>query len=239
MGEQASRRIAMDIDLNLEPNPDQLSYAIGAMNLNDMINPPLNRTSNLLDRHTWENVSMELDRFLGISRNPSVERIAVVPQPQPQPSLIALSGVGHAEVAQACEISNVGVALDKSEAKKENVDKGCGSEGGFYDCNICLGLAKDPVVTRCGHLFCWPCLYRWLHLGSSGNKKCPVCKGEVKDKKVIPIYGGGNEVEVGHEDSSSTLQIPRRPNARRKDSNARQSRQGRVRHLGRELMTIQ
>lgn len=229
MGEQSSRRIAMYIDLNLEPNPDQLSYAIGAINLNDVINPSLDRTSNLLDRHTWENVSMELDRFLGISRNPSVERIAEAPQSQ-QPSLTALS-----------EMSNVGVALDKSKTskKKENVDKGCVSEGGFYDCNICLGLAKDPVVTRCGHLFCWPCLYRWLHSGSSGNKECPVCKGEVKDKKVIPIYGGGNDVEVCHEDSSSTLQIPRRPNARRKDSNARQSREGRVRHLGRDIMTIQ
>lgn len=229
MEEQASRRIAMDIDLNLEPNPDQLSYAIGAINLNDVINPPLDRNSNLLDRHTWENVSMELDWFLGISRNSSVERIAEIPQPQ-QPSLTPLS-----------EMSNVGVALDKSKTleKKENVDKGCGSKGGFYDCNICLGLAKDPVVTRCGHLFCWPCLYRWLHSGSYGNKECPVCKGEVKDKKVIPIYGGGNDVEVGHEDSSSTLQIPRRPNARRKDSNARQSRQGRVRHLGRDIMTIQ
>jgi hypothetical protein len=35
-----------------------------------------------------------------------------------------------------------------------------GSEGGSFECNICLELAQDPVVTLCGHLFCWPCLYR-------------------------------------------------------------------------------
>ncbi len=27
-------------------------------------------------------------------------------------------------------------------------------------CNICLELARDPVVTLCGHLYCWPCLFR-------------------------------------------------------------------------------
>lgn len=30
----------------------------------------------------------------------------------------------------------------------------------LFECNICLELARDPVVTLCGHLYCWPCLYR-------------------------------------------------------------------------------
>ena len=29
-----------------------------------------------------------------------------------------------------------------------------------FECNICLELARDPVVTYCGHLYCWPCIYR-------------------------------------------------------------------------------
>ncbi len=29
-----------------------------------------------------------------------------------------------------------------------------------FSCHICLELAHQPVVTLCGHLFCWPCLYR-------------------------------------------------------------------------------
>lgn len=33
-------------------------------------------------------------------------------------------------------------------------------EGGSYDCNVCYDTAREPVVTLCGHLYCWPCLYR-------------------------------------------------------------------------------
>ena len=29
-----------------------------------------------------------------------------------------------------------------------------------FECNICLDAARDPVVTQCGHLYCWPCLHR-------------------------------------------------------------------------------
>ena len=29
-----------------------------------------------------------------------------------------------------------------------------------FECNICLDLASHPVITLCGHLYCWPCLYR-------------------------------------------------------------------------------
>ncbi|GFH30751.1 RING-type domain-containing protein [Haematococcus lacustris] len=33
---------------------------------------------------------------------------------------------------------------------------------GVFECNICLELASEPVVTLCGHLYCWPCLFRNL-----------------------------------------------------------------------------
>ncbi|PRQ58719.1 putative transcription factor C2H2 family [Rosa chinensis] len=40
------------------------------------------------------------------------------------------------------------------------------SKGGF-DCNICSDFAHEPVVTLCGHLCCWPCIYKWLHVQSA------------------------------------------------------------------------
>ena len=35
-----------------------------------------------------------------------------------------------------------------------------GEANGKFDCNICLETPRDPVITLCGHLFCWHCLYR-------------------------------------------------------------------------------
>ncbi|XP_041450412.1 E3 ubiquitin-protein ligase RNF185-like [Drosophila obscura] len=65
----------------------------------------------------------------------------------------------------------------------------CASGGGStFVCNICLGTASDAVVTICGHLFCWPCLTRWLTSGPN-RKICAVCKAAVDNSKIIPIYG--------------------------------------------------
>ncbi len=33
-------------------------------------------------------------------------------------------------------------------------------ESSAFECNICYEIAQSPVVTLCGHLYCWPCLYR-------------------------------------------------------------------------------
>jgi hypothetical protein len=56
------------------------------------------------------------------------------------------------------------------------------------ECHICLAPPTDPVATLCGHLFCWPCLYRWLQ---GQPKPCPVCRAPVRS--VIPIYGSHGE----------------------------------------------
>ncbi|ETW08675.1 hypothetical protein H310_01205 [Aphanomyces invadans] len=57
-----------------------------------------------------------------------------------------------------------------------------------FECNICLDHVKEPVVTLCGHLYCWSCLYRWI----SRNNQCPVCKAGVTQENVIPVYGRGS-----------------------------------------------
>ncbi len=57
-----------------------------------------------------------------------------------------------------------------------------------YECNICLDTARDAVISMCGHLFCWPCLHKWIET-KPNNQTCPVCKSAISKEKVIPLYG--------------------------------------------------
>lgn len=75
-----------------------------------------------------------------------------------------------------------------------------------FSCNICFDAVTEPVVTQCGHLYCWPCLYRWLEPGmypaervrlglnptliqpDSGRRSCPVCKAGCSVDTIVPIY---------------------------------------------------
>lgn len=66
-----------------------------------------------------------------------------------------------------------------------------------FNCAICLDTASEPVVTRCGHLFCWGCLDHWLR-SRHGGPVCPVCKGRVSEAlpgDIIPLYGKGKKPE--------------------------------------------
>ncbi|XP_057797328.1 E3 ubiquitin-protein ligase RMA1H1-like [Salvia miltiorrhiza] len=92
------------------------------------------------------------------------------------------------------------------------------SNGGF-DCNICLESCHEPVVTLCGHLYCWPCIYKWLHVQSSSfesdeRPRCPVCKAFISNSSLVPLYGRGrspSESEAKKRQLDST--VPPRPAA--------------------------
>eukprot|EP00439_Symbiodinium_sp_Y106_P055216 s1206_g7.t1 len=94
-----------------------------------------------------------------------------------------------------------------------------------FECNICLEQAVEPVVTRCGHLFCWGCLHQWLNStaasqasragqlnsGMSGmqtvGSACPICKASVTIQNVIPVYTRGSQTDP----RNSYPNLPARP----------------------------
>lgn len=64
-----------------------------------------------------------------------------------------------------------------------------------YSCNICFDVANDAVLTCCGHLYCWSCLYQWLVLPSQLESPiCPVCKSGCDLASLTPIYGRGSNL---------------------------------------------
>lgn len=80
-----------------------------------------------------------------------------------------------------------------------------------FECNVCFETPRDPVVTPCGHLYCWSCLYRWMRLHSD-SPQCPVCKSAVDKRHVIPIYGRGRvEHRDPREPAPADEDLPPRP----------------------------
>ena len=51
------------------------------------------------------------------------------------------------------------------------------------NCSICFDTLEDPVLTKCGHLFCCECLDMCLQ----AKKQCPMCKANLKGTEIIKI----------------------------------------------------
>lgn len=64
-----------------------------------------------------------------------------------------------------------------------------------FECHICLDTVQSPVVTTCGHLYCWACLDRWMCSRNSNAKACPLCKAMLTLDRIIPVYTKGNTVD--------------------------------------------
>lgn len=91
-------------------------------------------------------------------------------------------------------------------------------DGSFFECNICLDSAQDPMVTLCGHLYCWPCIYKWLHVQTSSldadeqQQNCPVCKANISVASLVPLYGrGGTSSESDSKKPNLGEVVPSRP----------------------------
>ena len=134
---------------------------------------------------------------------------------------------GVIAAAAAAVAAAAGAAARLEDAKLKGLEENYSSIGENFECNICFQKANEAVVTCCGHLFCWPCLYRWLHIHSY-HKECPVCKGAIDESTITPIYGRECSAALlsakGLPGGSAAERIPPRPPARRVES-ARQMRE--------------
>ncbi|XP_013118715.2 E3 ubiquitin-protein ligase RNF10 [Stomoxys calcitrans] len=57
-------------------------------------------------------------------------------------------------------------------------------------CPICLYPPSAAKVTRCGHVYCWPCVLHYLSLSDKSWRKCPICYdavhvGDLKSASIV------------------------------------------------------
>ncbi|CAD8205936.1 unnamed protein product [Paramecium pentaurelia] len=85
-----------------------------------------------------------------------------------------------------------------------------------FQCKICLDLATEPVITPCGHLYCWQCLYTWAE--KKNPLQCPYCSNVFELNKVTTIFTGDSK-------ESKQSEIPKRPTNPRQEQNNQQQQQ--------------
>jgi hypothetical protein len=87
-------------------------------------------------------------------------------------------------------------------------------------CPICLGTPVAPRMARCGHIFCLPCLIRYMHSEDEGkapekrarSKKCPLCFDTVYTTETRPVrWYVGQEGEPPREGGDVVLRLVVRP----------------------------
>ncbi|KAK2745620.1 hypothetical protein FQN55_006110 [Onygenales sp. PD_40] len=96
-------------------------------------------------------------------------------------------------------------------------------------CPICLSTPIAPRMARCGHVFCLPCLIRFMHSTDDKNplpekkarwKKCPICwdtiyisetrpVGWYTGQADTPVEGGDVVLRLVMRKPGSTLALPR------------------------------
>ncbi|OKL59267.1 hypothetical protein UA08_05885 [Talaromyces atroroseus] len=97
-------------------------------------------------------------------------------------------------------------------------------------CPICLSMPVAPRMAKCGHIFCFPCLIRYMHSTDDDTpmpekkarwQKCPICwdtiyisdtrpvRWFVEQETNLPLEGGDVVLRLVKRNPGSTLALPR------------------------------
>lgn len=75
-------------------------------------------------------------------------------------------------------------------------------------CPICLDKPLAAKMTRCGHIYCWPCILHYLALGEKTWRKCPICYEAIHDKDLKSVVT--QEVHKYNTGETVTMTLMRR-----------------------------
>ncbi|KAK7063738.1 hypothetical protein R3P38DRAFT_2593500 [Favolaschia claudopus] len=60
-------------------------------------------------------------------------------------------------------------------------------EEGHTTCPICLSPPTAPRMTKCGHVFCFPCILHYLNTSENKWARCPICFDSVNEKQLKSV----------------------------------------------------
>ncbi|KAF8899122.1 hypothetical protein BD779DRAFT_1487123 [Infundibulicybe gibba] len=58
---------------------------------------------------------------------------------------------------------------------------------GHTSCPICLSPPAAPRMTKCGHVFCFPCILHYLSTSDNKWARCPICFDSVNEKQLKSV----------------------------------------------------
>lgn len=91
------------------------------------------------------------------------------------------------------------------------------AESQSTNCPICLSTPVAPRMAKCGHIFCLPCLIRYMHSSDDTNptaekkarwRKCPICWDSIYISETRPVrWFTGQEGERPQEGGDVVLRL--------------------------------
>ncbi|XP_027283854.2 breast cancer type 1 susceptibility protein isoform X5 [Cricetulus griseus] len=73
--------------------------------------------------------------------------------------------------------------MDLSAVQIEEVQNVLHAMQKILECPICLELIKEPISTKCDHIFCKFCMLKLLNQ-KKGPSQCPLCKNEITKRSL-------------------------------------------------------
>ncbi|KAI9142715.1 hypothetical protein BKA69DRAFT_240339 [Paraphysoderma sedebokerense] len=78
---------------------------------------------------------------------------------------------------------------DKEKSKKKQTDE----VPDYFVCPITLEIMKDPVISKCGHMFDREAIMKWMKgeydpSKTTFSRNCPVCHSPIDDSSLSPCF---------------------------------------------------
>jgi hypothetical protein len=81
------------------------------------------------------------------------------------------------------------VIIPRSSALASSMTSGTANyeNEGHVTCPVCLSPPTAPRMTKCGHVFCFPCILHYLSTSENKWARCPICFDSVNEKQLKSV----------------------------------------------------